>query len=79
MVKLVVQLLGLDVGNVLKHYNRSFGGWISKHIVQFDDIGTAVERLQNFGLTVNFFGADWLENLNDTRLVVLGIYTLEHF
>ena len=75
----MVQLLGLDVWNVLKYQTWGFGGWVAKDIIQLDDVWTAVERLQYFGLTIDLFGADWLKNLDYTRLVVLGIHTLEYF
>lgn len=77
-VELVVQLLRLDVRNVLKHEARRLRGWVSQHVVQLNDIGASEEGLQNFGLAVDFFGPDRLQNFNDAGLVVVCIDSLEH-
>lgn len=78
-IELVIELLGLDVGNVLKHKAWRLGRLVPQDIVEFDDVGSSVECLQNFGFPVDFLGPDRLENLDDTWLIIVDINALEHF
>lgn len=58
MVELMNQQLGLNVRDVLKYQTRCFCGLITYHVEQFYDVGAAVEGLQNFCFSENFFSAD---------------------
>ena len=75
---MVVQLLGFDVRDVFKDKTRRFGCWVSEHIVQFNDVWTSKECLQDFSLSVYFFSADRLQNFDNARLVVVRIDALEN-
>lgn len=73
------QNFSLNVRNVLEDESRRLGGGISEDVVELDDVGAAVESLQNLDFAVLLFDADGLQNFDHTLLVVLKICPLEHF
>ena len=44
-IKLVVQLFGLYIGNIFKHETWRLCLLVAKHVVQFHNIGAAIERV----------------------------------
>jgi hypothetical protein len=69
----------LDVGDVLKNQAGCLRNGISKHIVQFYDIGSAIQSLQYLGFSMDFFLAHRFKDFDDARLVVLCVASLVHF
>ena len=68
--KVVDQLFGFDVGDVLENEAGSLRDSVAGHVKQLHNVGASVKRLEDFGFAVDLLGADGLQNLNDTVLVV---------
>ena len=64
------KLFRFNVRNVLENQRWSIRCLVTHHIKQLHNVRTSVQRLQYFNLSVNLLVSDWLENLNDTPLVV---------
>lgn len=52
---------------------------VSNNVQQGDDVGSAREVLENLDLSLDLLLFDWLENLDNTLLVVGDIDALENF
>ena len=79
VIKATSQHFCLYVRDVLEDESWGLGRWVAQNVVQLDDVGTTVERLQYFDLTVLLLDADGLQNFNDALFVVSKICTFEHF
>jgi hypothetical protein len=75
----VDKLFGFHVGDVLKYKARSFGHGISGDIKKFDDVGSAVESLQDFSFAVDLFRSNGFEDLDYAVLIVGSINALIYF
>ena len=76
-IKLVVQLFGFYVWDVFEHQARRFRLRVTQHVVQLHNVGAAVQRMENFGLPINFLGSNWFQNLDNAGLVVADVHALE--
>jgi hypothetical protein len=76
---MVDQLFGLYVWDVLKDKAGCFGYGISGDIKQFDNVGSAVKSLQDFGFAVDLLCSDGFEDLDYAVLIVCSIDALIHF
>ena len=78
-VELVHKLFGFHGGgDPLEHQAGGLADGVADHVKQLDDVGAAVEGLQDLGLAEDFLGADGLEDFDHARCVVLRVYALVH-
>lgn len=74
-----VQGAEVCVVHVFKNQTRGLALAITNDIEQRHHIGTPRQVLKNLDLTLDLLLLDWLEDLNDTLLVVHHIDAFKHF
>jgi len=68
--------LAFNMRDVLIDKTGGVTGLVSDDIVELDYVRATEESLENLDFSVDFFDPDWLEDLDDTFLIVLQIHTL---
>lgn len=79
VVKAAGQYFRLNIGNILENECWGLGARVTQDVIQFDDVGASIQRLEDLDLAILFLDADGLEDFDDTLLVVLEVGSLEDF
>ena len=73
------QNLAFNIWDVLKYQTWSFTHRLPHHVVEFDNVRTAEQSLEDFDLSKYFFCPDWFQNFDYALLVIFQIAAFIYF
>jgi hypothetical protein len=79
VVETTHELLSFDIWDKFKNEARGFRAFFFYYIIQSNNVGSTIKRLQNFSFTIDFFSADRLQNFDHTFFVVECVASLVDF